>query len=91
MGQAGLADSQKVVVNSPRASGEVGTICVGIQQSSPRYIRWLGPVVVESDKRALDMKAEGTKGLLCGDNSSGRQWKYRARVHATLANCWYVG
>jgi hypothetical protein len=47
--------------------------------------------VVESDKMALDMKAKGMKGLLCGDNSSGRQWKYWAGVHATLANCWHMG
>jgi hypothetical protein len=71
-GLAGIADSQKVVVNSPRASGEVGGICVAIQRSSPRCIGRSGLVVVESDKRALDAKAEGTKGLLCGDNSSGR-------------------
>jgi hypothetical protein len=63
MGQAGLPDSQKVVVNSPRALGEVGGICVAIQQSSPQCIGQLGPVVVESDKRVLNLGAEGKKDL----------------------------
>jgi hypothetical protein len=63
MGQAGLADSQNVVVNSPRASGEVGGICVAIQQSSPQHIRQSGPVVAESDKGALNLEAEGKKVL----------------------------
>jgi hypothetical protein len=69
MGQAGLADSQKVVVNSPRASGEVGGICIAIHRSSPRRIGQLGPVVVDSGKRALGMEAKGKKRLLWGDNS----------------------
>jgi hypothetical protein len=90
-GLAGLADSQKVVVNSPRASGGVGRIHVAIQWSSPWCIRRSGPVVVESDKRALSMVAKGTKGLLCGDNSGGRQWKYWTGIYATSANCRYVG
>jgi hypothetical protein len=55
------------VVNSPRASGEVGGIGVAIQQSSPRHIRWSGPVVVNSGKRALGMEAKGKKRLLWGD------------------------
>jgi hypothetical protein len=45
MGQAGLAHSEKVVIKSPRASGEVGGICVAIHRSSPRHIRWSGLVV----------------------------------------------
>jgi hypothetical protein len=84
---AGLADSQKVVINSTRALGEVGGICVAIQRSSPQYIGWLGPVVVESDKRALDTMAEGMKRLLCGDNSGGGRRKHWAGIHATSANC----
>jgi hypothetical protein len=71
-GQAGLADSQKVVVNSPRASGEVGRTYVAIQWLSPWCIGQSGPVVVESDKRALNAVAKGMKRLLCGDNSGGR-------------------
>jgi hypothetical protein len=90
-GLAGLTDSQKVVINSPRASGGVGGIYVAIQQSSPWCIGWLGPLVVESDKRALSMVAEGMKGLLCGDNSSGRRRKYWTGICATSANCRYVG
>jgi hypothetical protein len=69
---AGLANSQTVVINSHSALGEMGRICVVIQWSSSQCITWSGPVVVESDKRALDVKAEGTNGLLCSDNSSGR-------------------
>jgi hypothetical protein len=71
-GLAGLADSQKVVVTSPRASGGVGRIYVAIQWSSLWCIGQPGLVVVESNKRALSMVAQGRKGLLCGDNSSGR-------------------
>jgi hypothetical protein len=71
-GLAGLADSQKVVINSPRASGEVGRICIAIQRLSPQYIGLSGPVVAESGKRALNRVAKGTKRLLCGDNSGGR-------------------
>jgi hypothetical protein len=69
MGPAGLADSQKVVVNSPRASGEVGGICVAIHRSSPWCIRWSGLVVADSSKRALGTEAKGKKRLLWGDNS----------------------
>jgi hypothetical protein len=71
-GLPGLADSQNVVVSSPRASGEVGGICVAIQWSSPQCIGRSEPVVAESGKRALDATAKGTKRLLCGDNSGGR-------------------
>jgi hypothetical protein len=65
----GLADSQKVVVNSPRASGEVGGICVAIHRSSPRRIGRSGPVVVDSGKRALGTEAEGKTGC-CGVTNS---------------------
>jgi hypothetical protein len=47
--------------------------------------------VVESNKRALDVVAEGMKRLLCSDNSSRRQHKHWVRVHATSANCQHVG
>jgi hypothetical protein len=82
---------QGLGINSPRASGEVGAICVAIQQLIPQHIGWLGPVVVESDKRALNVTAEGIKRLLCGDNSGGRRRKHRAGDRATLANCRHVG
>jgi hypothetical protein len=55
------------VVNSPRASGEVGGIGVAIHRSSPRRIGRSGPVVVDSDKRALGTEAKGKKRLLWGD------------------------
>jgi hypothetical protein len=90
-GLAGLADSQKVVVNSPRALGGVGRIYVAIQQSSLWCIGRSGPVVVESDKRALSMVAEGMKGLLCGDNSGRRRRKCWTGIRATSADCRYMG
>jgi hypothetical protein len=70
--QGSLADSQKVVATSPRASGGwaeyTSQFChrvVGVLDGQDQFI-------VESGKRALNMMAEGMKRLLCGDNSGGR-------------------
>jgi hypothetical protein len=46
---------------------EVGGIGVAIHWSSPWCIGWLGPVVVNSDRRALGTEAKGKKRLLWGD------------------------